>query len=225
VITFAITAIVIVAGDAVDPARAATTSVTGKANTADDVDWSKNLVSMMVIPVNVGDGSLVVWNMYPIPKDLTGYHLEKHDAGYDWQTLVFRTGKNSHHDDDGAPGDSYRLFAINGLGEEIYLGEATDGRPPAPGQKFSIWPVPFRNGDLNVAFPASPGGAQHTRVAVYDVMGRHIHTIFEGSPASPAGQATWDGRNSSGRLVPAGVYFVRVSSGPLQQTRKLVIVR
>ncbi len=39
------------------------------------------------------------------------------------------------------------------------------------------------------------------------------------------GQTTWDGRDGDGKLVAGGVYFLKVSSGPLQQTRKLVIVR
>ena len=38
-------------------------------------------------------------------------------------------------------------------------------------------------------------------------------------------QAVWDGRDLAGRLVPAGVYLLRVDSGGSIATRRIVIVR
>jgi len=45
---------------------------------------------------------------------------------------------------DGREGDAYQLFAINGLGDEFYLGKTSDERPPSFTGSMRIYPVPFQ---------------------------------------------------------------------------------
>ena len=35
----------------------------------------------------------------------------------------------------------------------------------------------------------------------------------------------WDGRDNCGRNVSSGVYFSRIEAGPLQETKKMVLLR
>jgi hypothetical protein len=191
------------------------------------IETSVSLLAMMVAPAEQGGGNLVTWNTDPGPEDLRGYRLEKQDGRADWLTLVSLTKETSHHDTEGSPGDRYRLFAINGLGEELYLGEASDGNVPSFGGRLTVWPVPFQSGELNVAFPTGgPGGVSAlSEVVVYDVAGHRVRTIASGTYPVGERRATWDGRDESGRLVASGIYFIRATSGMTQQTRKLVIVR
>ncbi len=36
---------------------------------------------------------------------------------------------------------------------------------------------------------------------------------------------TWDGTNANGQSVPSGIYFYRLSSGDMQLTRKMTLLK
>ncbi len=67
--------------------------------------------------------------------------------------------------------------------------------------------------------PAAP------RLTIQDVSGREVRLLSQ--PVLPAGrhELLWDGRDASGRSVPAGIYWARLTAGPRTETRRLVIVR
>jgi subtilisin family serine protease len=65
-------------------------------------------------------------------------------------------------------------------------------------------------------------GLEQTEAAIYDVTGRRVKAVFSG-PAGPGDlRLTWDGRDAGGRIVPAGVFFLRVRAGASCQTVKIV---
>lgn len=59
------------------------------------------------------------------------------------------------------------------------------------------------------------------RVAIYDVQGRLVRTLLDGTAAG-AHTLTWDGRDASGRRTGAGVYFVRASAAGVRRVQRLV---
>jgi choice-of-anchor B domain-containing protein len=62
-------------------------------------------------------------------------------------------------------------------------------------------------------------------VSVYDVSGRRVATLFEGSaPAGPL-SLRWNGRDLRGREVGSGVYWIRADAAGERLTRRLVRVR
>jgi hypothetical protein len=68
---------------------------------------------------------------------------------------------------------------------------------------------------------AGPGVQQEIRI--YDVGGRLEQQIQLG--AGTEGVLSWDGRDRSGRTVPAGLYFVRLVSGGASARKKVVLLR
>jgi len=50
------------------------------------------------------------------------------------------------------------------------------------------------------------------RLALYDVAGRRVCTLFEGAMPSGPHVADWDGRDDRGAALPAAVYFARLES-------------
>jgi hypothetical protein len=58
-------------------------------------------------------------------------------------------------------------------------------------------------------------------LTVHDRAGRLVRTLVP----DPAGVATWDGRDDAGRVLSAGVYFCRFSTGDYRSTEKLVLQR
>jgi hypothetical protein len=63
------------------------------------------------------------------------------------------------------------------------------------------------------------------RLGIYDVTGRMLTELIEGSAGPGSIQYTWDGRNGRGGRVASGVYFIRLRAGNRSFSEKLVIVR
>lgn len=83
-------------------------------------------------------------------------------------------------------------------------------------------PNPF-NPATTIAFElASPVEAS---IRVYDVSGRLIAVLIEGSLPAGLHEVVWNGRDGNGAMAASGIYFYRLSAGALFQTRKMVLLR
>jgi hypothetical protein len=105
--------------------------------------------------------------------------------------------------------------------------EAVDVELPGPTKdpfEFATpWPNPAVRA-IHLQFTLPEDG--YTRADVFDVTGRRIASPIDGQHLS-AGvhRVTWDGRDASGRRVPAGVYEVRVSAGSVAGVRRVVMLK
>ncbi len=66
---------------------------------------------------------------------------------------------------------------------------------------------------------------------VFNVLGHEVRKLLTAAQPAGAHHARWNGRDQHGRLLPAGVYFVRVeaifpskSSAPVSRTQKLLLL-
>jgi hypothetical protein len=189
------------------------------------IQTSVALLALLAAPApNHGPGAVVTWSTDPGPADLGGYRLERASAGSDWATVLALTGETSYADPTAGPATRYRLFAVNGLGEELLLGE-TSFRPAAP---LAAWPLPYRGGNLSIAFATGGGlggGPRTAVVSVYDASGRLVREVARGRYPAGYQAAVWDGRDERGRRVAAGVYFLKAAAEGEEHTMKLVVVR
>jgi hypothetical protein len=95
--------------------------------------------------------------------------------------------------------------------------------PPAP--SFLIgdaYPNPFSTG---TAFDVSLPHTADVKVEVFDVGGRRVRGMSLGWVEAGTRRISFDGRDNRARLLPSGVYFVRVHVGSETATRKLVLQR
>jgi hypothetical protein len=93
---------------------------------------------------------------------------------------------------------------------------------PAAAFALSAQPNPF-NPKTTLRFAlAAPASVE---LAICDVSGRRLRTLFKG--ALPAGEQrfTWDGRDAAGRALPSGVYLARLANEGASATIKLVVLR
>jgi len=67
--------------------------------------------------------------------------------------------------------------------------------------------------------------ATEVQLRVYDVKGRLVRTLVNGTAAAGEVTATWDGRTNDGRLAGAGIYFYTFQAGDMRETRKLLRLR
>lgn len=88
----------------------------------------------------------------------------------------------------------------------------------------SAWPNPIQ-GDLRVRFAVGRLESQPIRISVFDVRGRRVVRLVDSALDPGWREVQWDGRDSDGSRVAAGVYFLRFEAGGVRETRKIVRLR
>lgn len=143
------------------------------------------------------------------------------DAG-GTETLVF----------DGLEAATVYWFALKAVDDEGNpslisngVSSQTDVGGPLTGQRgiaLAVLEQPSRGTALFFwqADAAGVGGRQ--TIHIYDVTGRRLRVLDVGSGVG--GKVNWDGRDSEGRSVPAGLYYARLLSGSLHAQTRLVLL-
>ncbi len=67
---------------------------------------------------------------------------------------------------------------------------------------------------------------QSVTLQVYNVLGQVVATVLKDTKLQ-AGYHTyrWNGLDHNGQALPSGIYLIRISAGPLQQTQKIILRR
>jgi flagellar hook capping protein FlgD len=79
------------------------------------------------------------------------------------------------------------------------------------------------SGVTEVAF-SLPADARAT-LRVYDVAGRLVRTLAEGSMTAGVHRARWDGLDARGRLARSGIYFAKLEVGRAIQSERILLLR
>lgn len=106
----------------------------------------------------------------------------------------------------------YWLAEVSRGGEVSWHGPVTLGagigvisRPT-----LAAFPTPFRSQtSIQFSLPSS----QRVQVAVYDMSGRRVRTLFEGVEAAGSHAVSWNGRADNGDSSSAGVYLIKLTTG------------
>jgi hypothetical protein len=156
---------------------------------------------------------------FSVPK--TGWTLK----GY---RLTGRVPNNSNvrvalrylHFNGGSSGVNSDFVGVDFIYVTRNLPTAVESSEPRP-TSFSLYqnyPNPF-NPSTVIAFVVDAAG--RTTMDVFDVLGRHIATLYDAvASAGPAHQVKFDGTSISG-----GIYFCRLQSGGKQKLMKMVLLK
>ena len=68
-------------------------------------------------------------------------------------------------------------------------------------------------------------GSRDVRVDIFDARGHRVTTLCDGPRGPGRHEITWSGTDPAGQAVPSGVYFARLWSGEVLQTRRLVLAK
>lgn len=93
------------------------------------------------------------------------------------------------------------------------------GAGPAVG--IRAWPNPARAG-TRVEWTLAKSGAAH--VGIFDLTGRLVRPLHAGVQAAGIHGLTWDGTDSSGAILPPGIYLCRVETRDGLATAKLLLL-
>lgn len=110
-------------------------------------------------------------------------------------------------------------FEILAQASTVDVTPAGDG--PARFALFGTRPNPSP-GATRIAFQVP--AATRVRLGIHDVAGRLVRS-FDGTYAGGGHSVEWDGRDGSGRYLPAGVYFVRMRANGFRASRSVVVGR
>ena len=108
------------------------------------------------------------------------------------------------------------------IGECVISDTQADQAPAAKSTILSSQPNPF-NPSTTIQYRTSRDGP--VAIHVYDLQGRRIRTLVETSVAAGDHQVTWLGRDDSGRMAAAGVYFLQMQAGGELSTHKITLVK
>lgn len=105
-------------------------------------------------------------------------------------------------------------------------GFSAAGAPAAaPGAPLLLGnsPNPVRDA-TTLAFELPSAAAAGATVALYDAQGRRVRSLA-GPFAAGLNSVRWDGADDAGRPVRAGLYFVRLTAGGYELSRRVAVVR
>lgn len=95
---------------------------------------------------------------------------------------------------------------------------------PQTFELFPAYPNPF-NSSTMIRFELK--NEQKIRLAIYNVLGQEIRSLFEGIKSAGGHHLIWDGKDNQGIELPSGLYLCRLSveNGRWLETIKLVLIR
>ena len=120
------------------------------------------------------------------------------------------------------------LPVTEGTGTEEPVAPATASEPRVPTLNPNF-PNPFNDEtSISLRFPNAETADWHgenARIEIVDLRGRCVKTW--GIDPQPGDRITipWHGDDQSGRRLPSGVYFCRLTAGGIIQTRKITLLR
>jgi hypothetical protein len=106
--------------------------------------------------------------------------------------------------------------------ETLDLSGIGDHRSITESKITTLQPNPS-SGPVQIHYQIAQAG--NVRLMIYDVAGRTVRILDQGSRGRGAFTALWDGTDRGGHSAGSGTYFVRLVTGSRRQEMRLLITR
>jgi hypothetical protein len=153
-------------------------------------------------------GNLRVWSSSPV--------IDAGEDNFAWEVLP---------DPDGNPrayGDHMDIGAYEYQGPPTAIDGSYGRTPVAPAILRAPFPNPF-NPSVTITFDLRT--PQFVRLSIFDVEGRLVKTLLNGSETTGSHKVRWKGTDNNGNGVASGVYFVQLSAGEWRGHKKIVFLK
>ena len=113
-------------------------------------------------------------------------------------------------------------LAVVLLNQDVSSGMAEQPTAPVPATLRGAFPNPF-NPWTRISFELAEAGPVALRV--YDLAGKRVRTLVDGSAEAGVRSVDWNGRDDDGRRLASGVYLIRMESEHGAQSSKVALIR
>ena len=93
---------------------------------------------------------------------------------------------------------------------------------PRTTELMSSYPNPF---NASTVIPFRLGAAGRVRIDIFNLLGQRVRRLLDEPRAPGLHKVTWTGTNDRGSPVSSGVYFYRLTTGDLADTRRCMLIR
>lgn len=147
-----------------------------------------------------------------------GLEALPHDASVVWMQPSDSTGFQEELNDTGL---LMQLAMLLDTGPVVPVGVSE--RPTAGGIELSAHPMVFSSGSVQLRYSLDRA-SRLGEISVFDAGGRRVRRlgVGDGTAGAASGVLRWDGRGQDGGEIPSGVYFVRLTSGPVAAMTRVV---
>jgi len=164
------------------------------------------------------------------PGDDRSFTVERAPAGDpDYEELTGEVSVRddrvfSYTDDGCAPGAdyTYRIFLVEGSERSMLFESGPVGVPPLSIALYQNHPNPFNPSTTIPYYLPEPC---RVRLSLYDVLGRRVRVLVDRGEAAGKHAVHWDGLDSHGNILPAGIYLYRLEAGKARLSKKMIMVR
>jgi hypothetical protein len=190
---------------------------------------NRNRISMALLPPGAAPAS--AGPVYPLDLDSRGYAYVGTEAG------LLRVRPDGTL--DGLPynavsspiaGNVVRSVRVDRARDIVWIATTTGlssfepyytpPPPPAlPSLDVTVFPNPARLTNAGAKLSLMGNAGQYVG-EIFDLGGRKVRTF-----SASQGGVFWDGRDENGRLVPPGLYFIRVRAGGQEAKSRVVLLR
>jgi flagellar hook assembly protein FlgD len=87
---------------------------------------------------------------------------------------------------------------------------------------ISVYPNPTKD-NSTISYSTQQSG--NVTIKILDQLGQQVTELYNGEQAAGNHSVIWNGKNSNGQQVPAGIYFIRIISGNTASTAKVIIAK
>jgi hypothetical protein len=164
------------------------------------------------------------------PSDSAEFKLLANNGTTEWEIehLEISPGEFMAQDDSPLqiPGDriDFTLQMRSSPGQWMILGQTsiTVEDPPSLSRLFPPFPNPL-NPSTTISFECQQQGP--LELAIFDLSGKRVITLVDQWREAGLHEITWNGRNTAGHPVAAGQYMVRMETGEIVDTQKIILAK
>jgi plastocyanin len=149
----------------------------------------------------------------------TAPHTSTSDSGI-WNSGNLSHGQTYSHVFTSPGTFPYHCAVHTSMKDTIFVGTtAIDDQSSLP-ESFNLlqnYPNPF-NARTLISFDLPKSGA--TKLEIFDILGRHIETLFDGELEQGPHSFSWDAGNQS-----SGIFFYQLTSGAETKTARMTLLK
>ena len=176
------------------------------------------------------EGVLVRVNFATVTDDSLGYGEWEVDDGSgpcvidDYGTYTYDPVMGDNLDIRGPVDYAYSVFKIEPRddGDILPVGAAGDDTPPLVTGLAGNYPNPF-NPETTIVF--SLAEPSHSTLCVYNIRGRRVRTLVQGSLFAGEHSVVWNGCDDNGNPVSTGLYLLRLVTAEGSHTHKALLLK